>query len=233
MTDILKVKQNGSFVGIPIVKGEAGFSPIATVSKSGTTTTITITDINGTTSEDVYDGIGSISDVKVNNESVVQNTVANIDLSDYVKTVNNSSPDANGNVSISIPSSISALTDDTATYPIGKADYATTAGSAGSATTASKLGSTDVGSATQPIYLDDGVATACTYSLNKTVPNNAVFTDTTYSFSQGSSNGTIAVSVNGGTATDISVKGLGSAAYTNSSAYAAATATRFKIRKWN
>jgi len=57
----------------------------------------------------------------------------------------------------------------------------TFSGNATSATTATKLGSSDVGSATQPIYLDDGVPTATTYSLNKTVPADAVFTDTTYS----------------------------------------------------
>lgn len=37
-------------------KGDPGFSPIATVSKSGTVTTISITDENGTTTEDVLDG---------------------------------------------------------------------------------------------------------------------------------------------------------------------------------
>ena len=35
-----------------------------------------------------------------------------------------------------------------------------------------------VGSPTQPIYLDDGVAAPCTYTLGKSVPANAVFTDT-------------------------------------------------------
>lgn len=53
--------------------------------------------------------------------------------------------------------------------------YAT---SAGSATTATKLGTTTKGSATQPIYLNAGVPTACTYTLGKSVPSNAVFTDT-------------------------------------------------------
>lgn len=51
-------------------------------------------------------------------------------------------------------------------------------GSATSATTASKLGSSNVGSATQPIYLNGGTATACTYTLGKSVPSDAVFTDT-------------------------------------------------------
>lgn len=64
--------------------------------------------------------------------------------------------------------------------------YAT---SAGSSTTASKLGSESKGSATQPIYLNAGVPTACTYTLGKSVPSNAVFTDTTYSVASGSING--------------------------------------------
>lgn len=48
----------------------------------------------------------------------------------------------------------------------------------GNAATATKLGTSDVGTATQPIYLDDGTPKACTYTLGKSVPSNAVFTDT-------------------------------------------------------
>lgn len=80
--------------------------------------------------------------------------------------------------------------------------YATSASSASSATTATtatKLGSatigsgtqpvylnagaatastSTVGSATQPVYMNKGVLTAGTYTLKKSVPSNAVFTDT-------------------------------------------------------
>ncbi len=55
---------------------------------------------------------------------------------------------------------------------------AASANTATNATTASKLGTSDVGSATQPVYLDAGVPKACTYTLGKSVPANAVFTDT-------------------------------------------------------
>ena len=48
---------------------------------------------------------------------------------------------------------------------------------AGSAGTATKLG-TSAGSATQPIYFSDGKPVATTYTLGKSVPSNAVFTDT-------------------------------------------------------
>ena len=47
------------------------------------------------------------------------------------------------------------------------------------AAAAAKL-TTSAGSTTQPVYFDGGVPKACTYKLNKTVPANAVFTDTVY-----------------------------------------------------
>ena len=52
------------------------------------------------------------------------------------------------------------------------------------AAAAAKL-TTSAGSTTQPVYFDGGVPKACTYSLNKTVPANAVFTDTTYTAGTG------------------------------------------------
>lgn len=57
------------------------------------------------------------------------------------------------------------------------------------ATSATKLGVSSVGSATQPIYLNGGTPTACSYTLAKSVPSNAVFTDTTYSVATASTNG--------------------------------------------
>ena len=55
-------------------------------------------------------------------------------------------------------------------------DYATTAGTADVAKALSVSG----GSGTQPIYFKDGKPVATTYSLNKTVPADAKFTDTLY-----------------------------------------------------
>lgn len=105
-------------------------------------------------------------------------------------------------------------------------------GNATTATTATKVGSSTVGSATQPVYINGGVPTGCTYTLGKSVPSNAVFTDTTYSagtgisissaraitntgvrsIASGSANGTISVNTNG-TSADVAVKGLAAAAY--------------------
>lgn len=64
----------------------------------------------------------------------------------------------------------------TATTFDGNATTASKATNAGNADVATKLG-TSAGSVTQPVYFSDGVPAACTYSLNKTVPSGAVFTD--------------------------------------------------------
>lgn len=54
----------------------------------------------------------------------------------------------------------------------------------GNASSASKLGTATVGGATKPMYLNGGIPTACTHSLNSDVPFNAKFTDTTYNIYQ-------------------------------------------------
>lgn len=46
-----------------------------------------------------------------------------------------------------------------------------------SAAKADQLNISNIGSATNPVYFANGVPVDCTYSLNKTVPANAVFTD--------------------------------------------------------
>lgn len=77
----------------------------------------------------------------------------------------------------------------------------------GTAAIANKLGSSNVGSATQPIYLSAGTATACTYTLGKSVPSNAVFTDTntTYTLSADTTNNKIKLTPSSGNAQSITV----------------------------
>ena len=57
--------------------------------------------------------------------------------------------------------------------------YAGSSSAGGSATSAVKLDSS-AGSATQPVYFSNGKPAACTYTLGKSVPSDAKFTDTTY-----------------------------------------------------
>lgn len=58
--------------------------------------------------------------------------------------------------------------------------YAGSSSAGGAATSANKL-NTNAGSATQPVYFSNGVPVATSYTLGKSVPSNAVFTDTHYS----------------------------------------------------
>jgi len=67
---------------------------------------------------------------------------------------------------------------------------ATNAINATTATTASKLGSTTVGGTTTPIYLNNGVPTTLSYTIEKSVPADAKFTDTTYDVFTGATSST-------------------------------------------
>lgn len=58
--------------------GQDGFSPTASVSKTGNVSTLTVTDANGTTTTQILDGAGGVSDVQVNSASVVSSGVASI-----------------------------------------------------------------------------------------------------------------------------------------------------------
>lgn len=65
-------------------------------------------------------------------------------------------------------------------FTIGDKTFNKTVNNVSNATTASKLSNTSaIGSTSNPVYFStDGVPVACAYSLNKTVPSTAVFTDT-------------------------------------------------------
>ena len=56
--------------------------------------------------------------------------------------------------------------------------YAGSSSVGGSANSAVKLDTSTAGSATQPVYFTGGKPVACSYTLGKSVPSNAVFTDT-------------------------------------------------------
>lgn len=57
-------------------------------------------------------------------------------------------------------------------------NYAGSSSVGGSATSAVKLDVSTAGSATQPVYFSGGKPVACTYTLGKSVPSDAKFTDT-------------------------------------------------------
>lgn len=117
--------------------------------------------------------------------------------------------DSNGNdvtsVSLNLPTTISGLTQITATTFKGDLDgnakSATTATTATNATTATKLGSTDIGSASVPIYLDDGTPKACTsISLNANTATTWA-SAVTFGISDTAGGSSVAVDGNEGSAT--------------------------------
>ncbi len=63
----------------------------------------------------------------------------------------------------------------------------------GNASTATAL-TTSAGSATQPVYFSSGKPVACTYTLAKSVPSDAVFTDTTATYTYTSSTEMLTIS---------------------------------------
>ena len=75
--------------------------------------------------------------------------------------------------------------------------YAGSSSVGGSATSAAKLDTSTAGSATQPCYFSSGVPSACTYSLNETVPSGAVFTDQKVTQTETSGNSTYEVLFSG------------------------------------
>lgn len=72
-------------------------------------------------------------------------------------------------------------------------NYAGSSSAGGAATSANKL-NTDAGSSTQPVYFANGIPVKTTYTLAKSVPADAKFTDTIYGVSTSSANGLMSAS---------------------------------------
>lgn len=94
---------------------------------------------------------------------------------------------------------VDGVTSNVQTQLDGKAasshthNYAGSSSAGGAATSANKL-NTNAGSATQPVYFANGVPVATTYTLGKSVPADAKFSDTTYSAATASANGLMSAS---------------------------------------
>lgn len=104
--------------------------------------------------------------------SAAQGKVLNDKFASYVPT----SRTVNGKA---LSANISLNASDVGASASGHThNYAGSSSAGGSANSAVKLDTTTSGSATQPVYFSEGKPVACTYTLGKSVPSNAVFTDT-------------------------------------------------------
>ena len=81
-------------------------------------------------------------------------------------------------------------TSQNATFPANVTATSFVGSLSGNASTATALTSKSIGSATNPVYFDaNGKPVKTTYTLGKSVPSDAKFTDTTYSAATTSANG--------------------------------------------
>lgn len=128
-----------------------------------------------------------------NNKSLIDGvTTAKVNVSDIVDNLTTSN--ASKPLSAKQGVAIKALIDALQTAVDGKAtsshthNYAGSSSAGGAATSANKI-NTDAGSATNPVYFSNGIPVKTTYTLGKSVPSDAKFTDTTYSAATTSANG--------------------------------------------
>ena len=85
---------------------------------------------------------------------------------------------ATNNTSTTIPTNGVALIEKKIAYTDHSHNYAGSSSAGGSANSAVKLDTATAGSATQPVYFSGGKPVACSYTLGKSVPSDAEFTDT-------------------------------------------------------
>ena len=122
-----------------------------------------------------------------NNEHVyILATDLVVNLANGITYDNANSELAATNVQSAIDELDNSKSDTTHTH-----NYAASDSAGGAATSAKKLDNTSaIGSVTQPVYFNDsGVPVPTNYTVEKSVPSNAVFTDTTYNLATTSANG--------------------------------------------
>ena len=166
---------------------------------------------------DILSG-SAVAGVKGDNESTyrtgnVNITKANIGLEDVgnfkaVSTVASqgltTTEQSNARANIGAGTSNLTIGTTSTTALAGDTKYAGASTAGGAATSAAKLTNTSkIGDTNKPVYFTaNGVPTAISYTIDKSVPSNAVFTDTTYSLV--GANGTTGLIKNGSTVTSSS-----------------------------
>lgn len=139
---------------------------------SGTTVTFTNTQVSSVPSG-------------ATNATLLKDSASSVSGTLTIQTNGTTKASYNGSASATVnitPSSIGAAASS------HTHNYAGSSKAGGSATSAVKLDTSTAGSATKPVYFSGGKPVACTYTLAKSVPSNAVFTDTNTTNTAGSTN---------------------------------------------
>ena len=168
------------------------------VTKNGANSTITINNVTNATTAASCSGNATtattlqtsrnINGTSFNGSSAITTanwgTARNISISDSDGTNTGTAVSVNGSqaYTLKLPATIKASITGNCTGSSGSCT-----GNANTATTATKLGSANVGSSTQPIYLNGGTATACGSSLAVSITGNAA-TATTAASCSGNAN---------------------------------------------
>lgn len=102
----------------------------------------------------------------------------------YLNLVSNVATGITGNtITVTKGSNTSTITIDN----VSNAQYAENAGTATSASTAQRIGTATIGAVDRPVYINNGTPTRIDYTIGKSVPADAKFTDTTYNVFTGAS----------------------------------------------
>ena len=152
--------------------------PTASSTLGGVKTTSTVTSTTGLTACPIISGVPYYKDTNTTytlGSFGITATAAELNALDGITATVKELNCCDG-VTSNIQTQIDAL-DDAKSDTGHTHNYAGSSSAGGAATSANKL-NTNAGSATQPVYFSNGVPVATTYALNKTVPSDAVFTDT-------------------------------------------------------
>lgn len=107
-------------------------------------------------------------------------TARNISITDSSGTNTGTAVSVNGsdNATLKLPATIEATFSGNLTGDVTGNVSGSSGSCTGNAATATKLGTSTVGGTTTPIYINAGTPTALSYTIAKSVPSDAVFTDT-------------------------------------------------------
>lgn len=155
-------------------------SGVRSISTGGTNGTISV-NTNGTSAEVAVKGLGSAAYTASSAYASSSHTHTKSQITDFPSSLPASDVYSWAKASSKPSYSWSEITDKPSSFtPTSHThNYAGSSSAGGSATSAVKLDSS-AGSATQPVYFSDGKPVVCTYTLEKSVPSDAVFTDTHY-----------------------------------------------------
>ena len=145
-------------------------SGIATLDANKKLTASQLPDITFPDYTNIYVALGATNQTVQGNKTFSGTTTFGSSL-----TISNTGITKIGSGTVNIGSSSAPINNIYATTFTGSLS-----GNATTATTATKLGTDDVGNNMTPMYLTDGVPTAMPYTIQKSVPANAIFTDTVY-----------------------------------------------------